>query len=154
MIRILISDDLSPEAKTILERIPDAQVDFKPGIKPQELREIISGYEALAVRSATKVTAEVLAAAPKLRVIGRAGTGVDNIDLPAATRRGAVGWCETSPAMAISMASGAAFSPCSASCPAKEPSFSERRRNGPIRSRTSPLTLGTLTAFLTVPVVR
>ena len=90
MTRILISDDLSPEAKTILERIPGAQVDFRVGLKPSELREIIGGYDALAVRSATKVTAEVLAAAPKLRVIGRAGTGVDNIDLAAATRRGVV----------------------------------------------------------------
>jgi D-3-phosphoglycerate dehydrogenase/(S)-sulfolactate dehydrogenase len=90
MMRILISDDLSPEAKTILERIPGAQVDFKPGMKPEELREKIGAYEALAVRSATKVTAEILAAAPKLRVIGRAGTGVDNIDLNAATRRGVV----------------------------------------------------------------
>src|SRR5207244_13389546 len=89
-IRILISDDLSPEAKTILERIPDAQVDFKPGMKAQELREVIGIYDALAVRSATKVTAEVLAAAPRLRVIGRAGTGVDNIDPFAATRRGVV----------------------------------------------------------------
>ena len=88
--RILISDDLSPEAKTILERIPGAQVDFKVGLKPAELREIISGYDALAVRSATKVTADLLAAATKLRVIGRAGTGVDNIDLQAATRRGVV----------------------------------------------------------------
>ena len=88
--RILISDDLSPEAKHILERIPGAQVDFKVGMKPAELREIISGYDALAVRSATKVTAEILAAANKLRVIGRAGTGVDNIDLNAATRRGVV----------------------------------------------------------------
>jgi D-3-phosphoglycerate dehydrogenase/(S)-sulfolactate dehydrogenase len=88
--RILISDDLSPEAKTILERIPDAQVDFRPGLAPAELREIIGGYDALAVRSATRVTAELLGAAPKLRVIGRAGTGVDNIDLNAATRRGVV----------------------------------------------------------------
>jgi len=88
--RILISDDLSPEAKTILERIPGAEVEFRVGLKPAELREIISGYDALAVRSATKVTAEILAAAPRLRVIGRAGTGVDNIDLAAATRRGVV----------------------------------------------------------------
>jgi D-3-phosphoglycerate dehydrogenase len=88
--RILISDDLSPEAKTILERIPGAQVDFKVGLKPEALREIIGGYDALAVRSATKVTADVLAAAKRLRVIGRAGTGVDNIDLAAATRRGVV----------------------------------------------------------------
>jgi D-3-phosphoglycerate dehydrogenase/(S)-sulfolactate dehydrogenase len=88
--RILISDDLSPEAKTILEKIPGATVDFKVGMKPAELREVIGGYDALAVRSATKVTADILAAAPKLKVIGRAGTGVDNIDLAAATRRGVV----------------------------------------------------------------
>ena len=88
--RILIADDLSQEAKTILERIPGAQVEFKVGLKPDQLREIIGGYDALAVRSATKVTAEILAAAPKLKVIGRAGTGVDNIDLPAATRKGVV----------------------------------------------------------------
>jgi D-3-phosphoglycerate dehydrogenase len=88
--RILIADDLSPESKAILARIPGAQVDFKVGLKPAELREIIGGYEALAVRSATKVTAEILAAATKLKVIGRAGTGVDNIDLDAATRRGVV----------------------------------------------------------------
>src|SRR5476649_1744831 len=88
--RILISDDLSPESKVILERIPGVTVDFKPGMKPAELREVIGGYDALAVRSATKVTAEILAAAGKLKVIGRAGTGVDNIDLAAATRRGVV----------------------------------------------------------------
>src|SRR5258708_7747583 len=90
MMRILISDDLSPEAKSILERIPGAQVDFKPGMKAAELLQVIGQYDALAVRSATKVTAEVLAAATQLRVIGRAGTGVDNIDLAAATRRGVV----------------------------------------------------------------
>ena len=77
-------------AKTILERIPGAQVDFRTGLKPAELREIIAGYDALAVRSATKVTADLLTAAARLRVIGRAGTGVDNIDLEAATRRGVV----------------------------------------------------------------
>jgi D-3-phosphoglycerate dehydrogenase len=88
--RILISDELSSEAKTILERIPGAQVDFKPGLKPLELREVIGAYDALAVRSATKVTQEILTAATRLKVIGRAGTGVDNIDLAAATRRGVV----------------------------------------------------------------
>ncbi|HUJ28109.1 MAG TPA: phosphoglycerate dehydrogenase [Myxococcales bacterium] len=88
--RILISDDLSPESKAILERVPGATVDFRPGMKPEQLREIIGGYDALAVRSATRVTADLLAAAPRLRVIGRAGTGVDNIDLAAATRRGVV----------------------------------------------------------------
>src|SRR5207253_9482034 len=90
LMRILIADDLSPEAKTVLERIPEAQVDVRVGLKPAELREIAGAYDALAVRSATKVTAEFLAAATRLRVIGRAGTGVDNIDLDAATRRGVV----------------------------------------------------------------
>jgi len=88
--RILISDDLSAEAATILGRIEGARVELKVGLKPEELKAIIGDYDALAVRSATKVTAELLAAAPKLRVIGRAGTGVDNIDLPEATRRGIV----------------------------------------------------------------
>ena len=88
--RILISDDLSSEARTILEKLPGAQVDMKVGLKPAELKAIIGDYDALAVRSATKVTADLLAAAPKLRIIGRAGTGVDNIDLPEATRRGIV----------------------------------------------------------------
>jgi D-3-phosphoglycerate dehydrogenase len=88
--RILISDDLSSEAQTILQKLPGAQVDFRVGLKPAELKAIIGDYDALAVRSATKVTAEVLAAATKLRVIGRAGTGVDNIDLESATRRGVV----------------------------------------------------------------
>jgi D-3-phosphoglycerate dehydrogenase/(S)-sulfolactate dehydrogenase len=88
--RILIADDLSAEAKAILERIPSAQVDVKVGLDPAALREIVGGYEALAVRSATKVTKEILEAAGRLRVIGRAGTGVDNIDLAAASRRGVV----------------------------------------------------------------
>src|SRR3954463_4861969 len=88
--RILIADDLSPEAKIILERIPGAQVDTRVGLDPAALREILGGYDALAVRSATRVTPEILAAAPRLRVTGRAGPGVDNIDLPAATRRGVV----------------------------------------------------------------
>src|SRR5262249_439500 len=88
--RILISDELSPESKGILERIPGAQVDFRPGLSKEALHDAIGQYDALAVRSATKVTAELLAAAPKLRVIGRAGTAVDNIDPEAATRRGVV----------------------------------------------------------------
>ncbi len=88
--RVLISDDLSQEATTILQRLPGAHVDVKVGLKPAELKEIIGDYDALAVRSATKVTADILSAAGKLRVIGRAGTGVDNIDLEAATRRGVV----------------------------------------------------------------
>jgi len=87
--RVLISDKLSPAAIAIFERRGIA-VDFKPGLKPAELREIIGAYDGLAVRSATKVTREVLDAAPRLRVVGRAGIGVDNVDVTSATARGVV----------------------------------------------------------------
>ncbi|MDP1964587.1 MAG: hydroxyacid dehydrogenase, partial [Reyranella sp.] len=87
--KVLISDELSPRAVEIFaERGCD--VDFKPGLKPAELRAIIANYEGLAIRSATKVTAEVLAEAKKLRVVGRAGIGVDNVDIKSATAHGVV----------------------------------------------------------------
>jgi D-3-phosphoglycerate dehydrogenase/(S)-sulfolactate dehydrogenase len=87
--RVLVSDDLSPEAVRILK---DAglDVDVKVGLKPDALEEIVGGYDALAVRSATKVTAKLLEKATRLKVVGRAGVGVDNVDLDAATRRGVV----------------------------------------------------------------
>ena len=89
MARVLVSDDLSPEAVRILA---DAglDVDVKVGLPAAELEAIIGVYDALAVRSATKVTARLLERADRLRVIGRAGVGVDNVDLDAATRRGVV----------------------------------------------------------------
>ena len=87
--KVLISDELSPRAVEIfVERGCD--VDFKPGLKPAELRAIVGNYEGLAIRSATKVTAEVLAEAKKLKVVGRAGIGVDNVDLKSATAHGVV----------------------------------------------------------------
>src|SRR5205085_4463116 len=87
--KVLISDELSPRAVEIFtERGCD--VDFKPGLKPAELRAIVGNYEGLAIRSATKVTAEVLAEARKLKVVGRAGIGVDNVDLKSATAHGVV----------------------------------------------------------------
>jgi len=61
-------------------------VDLKPGLSPAELRAIIAPYDGLAVRSATKVTRELLDAAPNLKVVGRAGIGVDNVDVKSATR--------------------------------------------------------------------
>jgi D-3-phosphoglycerate dehydrogenase/(S)-sulfolactate dehydrogenase len=88
--RVLVADDLSPEGIEILKRAKGLSVDVKVGLKPQELKAIVSEYDALAVRSATKVTAEVVDAAGRLKVVGRAGVGVDNIDLPAASRRGIV----------------------------------------------------------------
>ncbi|HUL57941.1 MAG TPA: phosphoglycerate dehydrogenase [Anaeromyxobacteraceae bacterium] len=87
--RVLVSDDLSPEAVRIL-RDAGLEVDVKVGLKAEELAEIVAGYDALAVRSATKVTAKLLERASRLKVVGRAGVGVDNVDLEAATRRGVV----------------------------------------------------------------
>ena len=88
--RVLLSDSLGPEGLARLREQPDLEVDAKPGLSPAELMEIIGQYDALVVRSATKVTADVIARADRLRVIGRAGIGVDNIDVDAATKRGIV----------------------------------------------------------------
>jgi (S)-sulfolactate dehydrogenase len=89
MSRVLVADDLSSQAVSIL-RAAGLEVDVKVGLKPDELLAIVGQYDALAVRSATKVTAKVLDAGTRLKVVGRAGVGVDNVDLPAATRRGVV----------------------------------------------------------------
>ncbi len=89
MTRVLISDKLSPAAVDIFRR-RGLEVDVKPGLSPAELRAIIGGYDGLAIRSATKVTKELLEAAPRLRVVGRAGIGVDNVDVKSATARGVV----------------------------------------------------------------
>ena len=86
MAKILISDPLHPEAIAWLQQQPGAQVVVQPEISPNELLKAISEYEALIVRSRTKVTKEVIAAAKRLKVIGRAGTGLDNIDVEAAQK--------------------------------------------------------------------
>jgi len=87
MPKVLISDDLSPQAVKIFQD-RSLEVDIKVGLKPEELIAIIGDYDGLAIRSATKVTPKVLAAATRLKVIGRAGIGVDNVDVAAATARG------------------------------------------------------------------
>ncbi len=89
MPRILIADKLSPKALEIFEQ-RGLTADVRPGLSPAELLACIGDYDGLAVRSATKATAEILAAAPNLKVVGRAGIGVDNIDVAAATARGIV----------------------------------------------------------------
>jgi D-3-phosphoglycerate dehydrogenase len=90
MMKILVSDSLSEEGLKILQDVKDFQVDVKAGMKPEELKEVIKDYDALIVRSATKANKEMIEAAPKLKVIGRAGVGLDNVDLAAATERGIV----------------------------------------------------------------
>lgn len=88
--KILISDNFSARGVEVLNRFEQFQVDQNVGLKPDELKKIIGDYDALIVRSETKVTADIINAATNLKVIGRAGSGVDNIDVPAATKRGIV----------------------------------------------------------------
>src|SRR5208337_4012804 len=74
----------------ILKLDPRIQCDIRTGLSPTQLAEIIPAYDALLIRSSTKVTREIIERASSLKVIGRAGVGVDNVDLDAATRRGIV----------------------------------------------------------------
>src|SRR5690242_3243423 len=89
MPKVLIADKLSPAAVAIFkERGVDA--DVKPGLAKDELLAIVEQYDGIAIRSATKVTADVIKAAKNLKVVGRAGIGVDNVDIPAATAAGVI----------------------------------------------------------------
>src|SRR5574337_1407403 len=88
--KILISDSMSNKAVEILKATPGITVDVITGLKPEELKAKIKDYHGLVVRSATKATAEIIDAAENLKVIGRAGTGVDNVDMNAATKKGIV----------------------------------------------------------------
>lgn len=90
MYKVLISDNVSKECVDILSASDEIEVTFNTKLTPEELQEAIGGYDALVVRSATKVRAEILEAADNLRVIGRAGAGVDNIDVKKATDKGVV----------------------------------------------------------------
>ncbi|HTT74597.1 MAG TPA: phosphoglycerate dehydrogenase [Candidatus Binataceae bacterium] len=89
-LRVLLSDSLAPQGIDVLKRHPQLSFDVKTGLSPSELASIIALYDALIIRSGTRVTREVIDHAASLRVIGRAGVGVDNVDLDAATRRGIV----------------------------------------------------------------
>ena len=88
---VLISDALSPAAVAIFED-RGVKVEFQPslGKDKEKLAEAINGFDGLAIRSATKVTTKILDRAKSLKVIGRAGIGVDNVDIPAATARGII----------------------------------------------------------------
>ncbi|MEM9139466.1 MAG: phosphoglycerate dehydrogenase, partial [Pseudomonadota bacterium] len=91
MAKVLISDKLSEDAVGIFQA-NGIEVDFEPGLgkDPERLAEIIGAYDGLAVRSATKATADLIENAHALKVIGRAGIGVDNIDIQAASAKGIV----------------------------------------------------------------
>ncbi len=87
--KVLISDKMDPNAARIFEE-RGCKVDVRPGMTPDELKAVIGEYDGLAIRSSTKVTPEILDAATNLKVIGRAGIGVDNVDIPYASGKGVV----------------------------------------------------------------
>ncbi|HTL47195.1 MAG TPA: phosphoglycerate dehydrogenase, partial [Verrucomicrobiae bacterium] len=88
--KILIADPLGKGGLEILKKEKSFEVEEHVGLKPEELKKIISRYDAIIIRSGTRLTKDVLESAGKLRVIGRAGVGVDNVDLPEATKRGII----------------------------------------------------------------
>lgn len=88
MVRILVADKLADAGLKVLEDADDVEFDVKTGLKPDELKKTIGDYDGVIVRSATKLTADVLAAASRLQAVARAGVGVDNVDCEAATAAG------------------------------------------------------------------
>lgn len=88
--KILVSDNLAESGIQLLRDIPEFQVDVNTGLAPEELCRLIKDYDALVIRSATKVTSTIIEAADNLKVIARAGIGLDNVDIPAASKRGIV----------------------------------------------------------------
>lgn len=88
--KVLVADKISPKGVAYLRQQPGFEVIEAYGSSPEKVIELVKDVEAIAVRSETKITKEVLAAAPKLKVVGRAGVGVDNVDVEAATERGVI----------------------------------------------------------------
>ncbi len=88
--KVLISDNLGEIGIHMLQREEGLDADIRTGLAPEELKSVIGDYDALIIRSATRVDEDLLQAAGRLKVIGRAGIGLDNVDIPAATKRGIV----------------------------------------------------------------
>ncbi|HKY99515.1 MAG TPA: NAD(P)-dependent oxidoreductase, partial [Gemmatimonadaceae bacterium] len=86
--RVLVTDEIDRDGLALLEAVPEFAVEEVPTLPLDELAEVIGNYDAFVGRSATKLPASILEKATKLRVIGRAGVGTDNIDIPAATQLG------------------------------------------------------------------
>lgn len=89
MPKVLISDKMSPKAEEVFRR-RGVDVDVRPGLSVAELKAIMPDYDGVAIRSATKLTEELICAGTRLRVIGRAGIGVDNVDIPTASKQGVI----------------------------------------------------------------
>lgn len=88
--KVLVSDKLSPKGVEVFEKAQGIEVEVKTKLPPEELKAIIGEYDGLVIRSATKVKADIIEAADNLKVVGRAGSGLDNVDVPAASKKGIV----------------------------------------------------------------
>lgn len=88
--KVLVSDNLGDTGVQMFHEAEGIDVDVKTGMTPEQLKAVIGGYDALVIRSATRVTADIVEAGKRLKVIGRAGIGLDNVDIPAASKRGIV----------------------------------------------------------------
>ena len=88
--KVLVADRLEPDGLRLLKKERGVKVDVMPGLTPESLKEIIGAYDAVIIRSGSRLTKEIIDAAKNLKVIGRAGVGVDNVDLEAATHRGII----------------------------------------------------------------
>jgi len=129
MDKIIVSDKLSPEGVKILED-SGFKVDCKYGLSPDELKEIIGNYQGIIIRSSTKLTSDLIERGDNLKVIGRAGVGLDNVDIKAATKKGiivmnapggnTISTCEQTFALMLAIARNIPFCSC----------FRLRLRNG------------------------
>jgi D-3-phosphoglycerate dehydrogenase len=90
MFRVLVTDSLSPQGLDLLRSNPQIEVVYSPGMKPDELKKALHDADGIVIRSGTKLTADILDGQTRLKVIARAGVGVDNVDLPTATRQGII----------------------------------------------------------------
>ena len=88
--KVLVSDNLGEAGIQMLQEEDGIEVDVNTGLDHEALKNIIGAYDGLIIRSATKVTEDLLIAATRLKVVGRAGIGLDNVDIPAATKRGII----------------------------------------------------------------
>ncbi|MBU1862591.1 MAG: phosphoglycerate dehydrogenase [Candidatus Omnitrophica bacterium] len=88
--KVLVSDKLGEKGLAVLKKEKKITCDVKTGMKPDELKEVIKGYDGIVIRSSTKLTKDILEGANNLKVIGRAGVGVDNVDLETASKKGII----------------------------------------------------------------
>ena len=111
--KVLVSDKLGEKGLEVLEKDPGIQYEMKTGLSPEELKKIINDYDGIIIRSGTTLTKDILEVADNLKVVGRAGVGIDNVDLEAASKKGiivmntpggnTISTCEHSIAMLLSM---------------------------------------------------